>query len=160
MIKKANILDKEMKLWWELVRVKRLMTRARQHELQLANLSFMESSVFQAIKYLPNDPTPADIAKWLIRRPSAITFILNKMEERGFILKIDDSNNKLVRRVKLTKIGEEAYQFIEQAQTLRKIINTLTDEEKQKLDSIIMKLQEKTLEELGMPTKPLFPWFK
>ena len=157
MLKDDIDVSPQLRLWWTLVRTKRLMHKIRNKELKQANISLMEAGILFALREIGNKPTPADISRWLIREPHGISLTVNRMAKRGLVRKTRDTERKNLVRLEMTEKGQEAYLYAAQAMSIQNMMSSLSDEEQQKLDSYLLKLQSKALEELGIHRQPLWP---
>ncbi len=94
-----------------------------------------------------------ELAKIILRDRSNTGRILDSLEEKGYVERyVDTKNNRLVRRVKLTVSGKIVTE--ETSVKLRKYISNLpkvfSDEDKDKLRSLIIKFRESLEQEVEM----------
>jgi DNA-binding MarR family transcriptional regulator len=136
--------DRDFKLWQSLLNTVHMVSKARTKELQKYAISTNTAAVLDCVKSSPINPTPSQIARWLIREPQSTSGILNRIEKRGLITKTTDSVRKNVIRVALTKEGEELYDdFITKRKSIHSIISALSEEERMQLATCLKKLQTK-----------------
>jgi MarR family transcriptional regulator, organic hydroperoxide resistance regulator len=136
--------DKDFKLWQLLLNTVNMVSKARTKELQKHTISTNTAAVLDCIISSPTNPTPSQIARWLIREPQSTSGILNRIEKRGLITKTVDSARKNVIRVALTEEGKELYnKIIKKRKTIHSIVSVLSEEERQQMETCLRKLQTK-----------------
>ena len=73
--------------------------------------------------------------------------------------KVKDFDRKNLVRVILTEKGQQAYYQSSEIKSIRQIVSSLSEEERQQLRSYMETLRDKALKELGVGRKPSFPQF-
>jgi DNA-binding MarR family transcriptional regulator len=153
--------DRNYNLWLLLHQVSDIIFYAREQELKEYKLPGMQAEVLFAIKAIGDKATPADIARWLFRRPHSVSGILHRMTKAGLIKKSKDLKRKNLIRVTLTKEGENAFAQALKRSSIHKIVSALNEDQKKQLRSLLDMLRNKGLKELGFNSKKVpYPEFK
>lgn len=131
---------------------------ARTKELRKYGTSVAHSAVFNVILALGDDATPAEIARWLFRKPSTVSDLLGRMEKEGLIRRVGygPGRSNLVK-VQLTDKGLEAHNSTAKLETIHRILAVLSPEERDRLRTSLEKLWYRSLDELGRTHIPLLP---
>ena len=135
--------------WVTLVQVKDAICKLRQKEIKSYNISPAQTSVLSTLYASRVSLTPADISRSLIRNPSSITIILNRMAGKGLIAKTSDRYKKNLIRVSLTPMGYQLYSQILKNMCIPRIMSNLSDPQCQQLKIALDILLDRALEELG-----------
>lgn len=135
--------------WVTLVQVKDAISKLRQKETRSFNISPAQISVLSTLYSSRVSLTPADISRSLIRNPSSITIILNRMAANGLITKTSDKFKKNLVRVSLTPEGHQLYTQILKNMCIPRIMSKLSDQQCQQLKIALDILLDRALEELG-----------
>jgi DNA-binding MarR family transcriptional regulator len=136
--------DGDFLLWQFLLNTVNMVSKARTKELQKHAISTNTAAVLDCIISSAENPTPSQIARWLIREPQSTSGILNRIEKRGLITKTTDPVRKNVIRVALTEEGKELYSnFITKRKSIHSIMSALSEEEQQQLQNCLKKIQTK-----------------
>lgn len=101
---------------------------------------------FTALNFLLNHPDlcQRDLAKLMLRDRVRTGRILNSLEEKGLIKRFNDTkNNRLVRRLTITKAGEKLYfeQFTIMEKVMAKLLEKFPEEQMIDLRSSLEKLE-------------------
>ena len=82
------------------------------------------------------------IAKKVLLTSGSITVAVDRLEERGLVLRAQDPSDKRVTLVHLTPAGKELIEqaFYEHARQLEGLVSCLTDEERVELTRLLKKL--------------------
>ena len=149
--------DKDYTLWVLLLQARDVALKLRQKELRRYGISPEEAGVLFILHTIGNTATPAEISRWLLRKHHTVLGILGRMEKAGLIRKMKDSVRKNLVRVSLTEKGQQAYYQSIRIESIREIMSSLSEEERQQLNSCLQTLRDKALKGLGMDQKPPFP---
>ena len=151
----SKIEDKEYDIWILLSRVYHLIAMLRKLELSKFNILPTQSYILFIIKALGDDTTPSKVSEFVYQQRSSISDILNRMVKQGLIKKTTNkSSNKRVI-VTLTEKGEKALARSKNREYLHKVISSLTDEEKQQLESGLEILRDNAINELSITQKTI-----
>jgi DNA-binding MarR family transcriptional regulator len=156
-MKTTVVSDQDYELWVLLHQVSDAITKAREEELRQYNISMIQAGVLFIVKNAKAPVTPAEISRWLFREPHTVSGLLNRMQKQGLIKKTKDLDRKNLIRVTLTDKGEKAYQKSRQMKVVPKILNRLSQKERDAFRSQLEKLRTKSLNEIGMKRKLPFP---
>ena len=103
------LIDNDLILWLLLHQTKDSVLKARGEELSKFGISTAESRVLFVLNANSNNVTPAEIARWTLRKNHTVSALLDRMIKKGLITKVRDLNRKNVWRVSLTEKGRDAY---------------------------------------------------
>ncbi|MBI4333190.1 MAG: MarR family transcriptional regulator [Chloroflexi bacterium] len=160
-VQKANNLfgDSDYNLWAMVQLTRQVMSAAREIELSQYGISTIEASllfVIHAIEETGKPATPAEIARWLARKPNSVTELLTRMAKKGLVRKVSSSPGSHTKRIVLTGEGQRAYDRSSERLSIHHIISRLTEDERRNLWSYLEKLRNGAMEELG--AKQTAPW--
>jgi DNA-binding MarR family transcriptional regulator len=139
---------KYLKLWVDLINTKRAISKVRQKELIPFKVTPEQTGILFELTEADCSPTPADLSRKLLRDPSSITIMLNRMAISGLINKTTDPDNKNLIRVSITEKGRELYSKIVNRFSVYRIFSGLADEQCQELQKYLDILQSRASEEL------------
>ena len=149
--------DKIYNLWTMIEQVHSGVTLARDRELEQYGLSTIKAAALFIIDAIGAEATPAEISRWILRRPHSVSGLLDRMEKEGFIKKTKDLQKKNLVRITITAQGRKAFNVSLKRKTINQILSALTTEEKQQLYSYMDRLRTKALKVAGISNKPPFP---
>ena len=124
-------------LWSTLVRTRDAISKIRQRELKKFHVTAEQTGVLFVLLNAGESLTPAEISRRLIRDPSSVTVILNRMAAKGLIKKSRDKKRKNLIRVFLTKKGNTLYADIMQEMCITRLFSTLSDEQNRQLKTCL-----------------------
>ena len=155
---KKSILENENFVSWIFIaRTRDAIVKNRVKELYKYNLSIRQCTILMVLDALGDNSTPAELSRWVFREQHSISDFLKRMERDGLIRRVKDLDRKNMIRVTITEKGREAVHDIKKMESLHEIMSSLTKEEHQQLRTILEKLWDKALEELGISKRPVFP---
>jgi len=140
-------------------RTRYAMFRLREAELKPYHVSPEQSAALAVVRGLNNQATPAEIARWLFRKPNTVSAILKVMEKKGLIKKSRDPYAKNIIRVSLTEKGEKAYKDTFNRESVYRIMSVLTKEECECFQTCLDKMMAKAGTELGIEERPISIFF-
>ena len=151
----SKIEDKEYDIWILLSRVYHLIAMLRKLELSKFNILPTQSYILFIIKALGDDTTPSRVSEFVYQQRSSISDILNRMVKQGLIKKTTNkgSNKRVI--VTLTEKGEKSLARSRNREYLHKVMSSMTDEEKQQLESGLEKLRDSAINELSITQKTI-----
>ncbi|MBR1943285.1 MarR family transcriptional regulator [bacterium] len=106
----------------------------------------LTSDEFAALNFILNNPNicQRDLAKLTLRDRVRTGRILNSLEEKGYIERVNDTkNNRLVRRLTITKSGKKLYneQFSIMSQIMDKVLEKFPEEKMIELRDTLTQLE-------------------
>jgi len=146
--------DEDYNLWVLLHQTTDAALRARQKELDQFGISVIEVGVLVVIQAIGEKATPSEISRRIFREPHTVSALLNRMEKKGLLTKTQDLDRKNMVRVSITEKGQQAYHKSTMRKSIRKIMSSLSEEERQQLRSCLEKLRNKAFKELIVEYKP------
>jgi len=156
-MKNSHSDDEIYDLWSMIEQVHSAVTLARDRELEPSGLSTIKAAALFIIDAIGTEATPAEISRWILRRPHSVSGLLDRMEKEGFVRKTKDLHRKNLVRVTITPQGRKAYNQSLKRKSISQIMATLTAEESQQLFSYMDRLRTKALKVAGINYKPPFP---
>jgi DNA-binding MarR family transcriptional regulator len=151
----SKIADKEYDLWILLSRVYHLIAMLRKLELSKYEILPVQSYILFVIKALGNETTPSRISEYVYQQRSSISDILNRMVKQGLIKKTNKASGKKRVIVTLTAKGEKALKLSKNREYLHKVMSSLTEEEKQQLESAMEIMRDAAINELAITQKTI-----
>ena len=134
-----------------------LMLNLKRKELRKFGLTFEEATILLYIKRLKDKTTPVELSRQLLRKHHSVTGLLLRMEKKGLIVRNKDLMRKNMIRVSMTEKGEELYKKVYKEDSLEKMVDSLTEEQRQSLWEHLNILRDKSLEGLKIKEKPPLP---
>lgn len=113
--------------------------------LKQFDLSIPQKNVLEALFYCKRDLTQAELSKFVFSSKSNMSTLLNRVEEKGFIRRYENSKNKREKLIKLTRKGENKLRelFSANVKVVNELIsNLITEEEGKQLNKILFKLRK------------------
>jgi DNA-binding MarR family transcriptional regulator len=144
-------------LWLLLARTQHIVSKIRHKELRQCGVTINEAAVLFTILRLKRPATPAAISQEVHWEPHTVSELLKVMEKKGTIRKVRDLERKNLIRVAITDKGIEAYLKSSQRKSTRQVMSVLTKEEQIQLWTLLAKVRDKGLEQLGIEIPDVFP---
>ncbi len=154
---KVQSTDHSFDLWVLLNQVQTMILNARESELMEDSTTAMQVAVLVVINAIGKPATPAEISRWLIRKPASISGLLDRMETAGIVERAKDMPRRNWVRVKITKKGQQIYKQSLKRKSIHQIMSSLSEEEQKQLVSILRKLRTKASKVLNYKQKMTFP---
>ncbi len=148
--------DQDYALWLLLLKVRRCISKARGKELSLYDITPEQAGVLFIVQARNSRTTPAEISRLTFREPHTVSVLISRMEEKGLVKKVKDMDRKNMIRIAITEKGERAYHQSSQRATIHNIMSALSEAERQQLTSLLQRLSDRALKELGEYYKPPF----
>jgi DNA-binding MarR family transcriptional regulator len=124
-------------------RARHLMLLARQKELSPYQISPGQFNVLFILHKLGHEATLAELASYCYRGISNLSTQLTRMEKDGLIKKFREAPKSTLLKFKLTKKGFNCYRKNNKVTSAKVIMSVLSEEERQKLISILKKIINK-----------------
>ncbi len=124
--------------------------KTREIEVNEFGVTAIQAGILIVIQTIGDEATPAEISRWMFRRPATITGILNGMEKAGLVRKVKNLHRKDLVRVMLTEKGRQVYHQVNKRTSALDVMSALSEEERQQLVSCLEKILNKALKTLGI----------
>lgn len=116
--------------------------KARQSQVKDMGLTATQFHLLLLASELGREAFPAEIARWMMLRPPTVSSLCNRMERDGLIVRRSYRNNKKLKRITITKKGEEALAHLSnEKDILTTIMKSLSQEEYRQLWNLLEKLK-------------------
>ena len=141
--------DQDYLLWALLNQVNSAMVVAREKELEPFGISAIQAGAMIVIG-AGNEPVPIkEISRWLFRKHHTTSSLISRMEKQGLVKKLRNQPRKGMVGVVLTDEGKDILRRQnEQRLAIHRIVSALTEEERDMIIELLMKLREKALDEI------------
>ena len=150
-------LDEFQALWQLFRRTSHAIAKARERELNDYGVSGDAVSVLFTVLMLGQDAIPAKIAKHLLLEPHSVSHLLSRMQEDGLVTKVKDLERKNYVRIELTDKGLDLYTQCTRSESTSTIMSKLTKKERTQLWSVLAKLRDVAIAQLGVRRPILYP---
>ena len=137
-------------LWLLFGQARHLTLRVRQKELLQYGITPRQAGLLWVIPTLGKSATSAEIARCVGREAHTISSNLNTMERHGIIERVRDLDKKNLVRIALTKKGKQLAKKAQKIESVIKIMSTLSEQDCQRLKSILDKMRDAAINELGI----------
>ena len=122
--------------------------KLRQKQLTGYGIHYRRAALLVLLNNIHEPPTAVEIARHLCRERNSVSELLNKMERDGLIKKVRDLKKKNIIRFELTEKGRDAYDQTKEHSPVQGIMAKLSKKERRELESYLLTLYNKTLEEI------------
>jgi DNA-binding MarR family transcriptional regulator len=156
MKKEINPFEREFRLWVMLEQAEAAVFAAREKELARYKLSPMKAAALYIIQSIGTEATPAEIARWILRKPHTVSGLLDRMEKDGLITKAKNLPKKNLVRVTVTEKGKRALRQSFKRESIGRSLSVIPASERSKLYAQLEKIRNKGLKLSGFP-KPPYP---
>ena len=129
----------------------------RNKALRKYKTSTKRVAVLFIIEALDGKGIPAEIARWLTRKPHSVSTILQRMEKQGLVKKSRDLEKRNQVRISMTEEGKQLYNQALDIGEINQVMSVLSEEELCQLRPILLKLRKKAFDELGIGEPPWYP---
>lgn len=146
--------DPYLSLWVLFDQTRDTIAKARELELDHYKLSRVQVAVLYTLMSENRGLTISEIANWNVREHNSVLSLVNRMDKLGLVKKMRNANANKVK-ILLTEKGRKLYTNATRL-SLEMIFSILSEEEKEKMESILKKLRTKSRELLGIGYKPPF----
>jgi DNA-binding MarR family transcriptional regulator len=125
-------------------KTRQLLFRARKKVLDEYHVSPRQAHVITCIYDLGDRASLNELAERTERNLNTLSINMTKMEQAGLVKKIRDTPKSTKLRYELTETGLNIYNEIKGIKSAKKIMGTLTEEERQQLITLLEKIVNKT----------------
>jgi DNA-binding MarR family transcriptional regulator len=151
-------IDEFYELWGWLLQAAWTLFEVRNKELKSQGITTMQAAALFFIQILGDQATPAEISRWILRKPHTVSGILARMEKNGLVTKAKNFSRKNLVRVTMTEKGRKALTQSTRRKAIPRILSLLPTEDRRKLKSYLRTLRNAGLEELGRSIREIpFP---
>jgi len=140
--KYAPFLNSSYNLYAHIYMTHKALFIARYSEIKEFGITPVELALLTVVNGLGGSATPAEIARWIMRKRSTVSGLLNRMERNGLVERSKYENNKKLRKVTLTTKGKRVLEQTGEMDVLYDITGSLSDDEFRQLWLLLEKLQE------------------
>ncbi len=156
--------DQDYNLWILLQNTRDAMTAVRAAELANCGLSNVEAAVLLVVQLIERggatQATPAEISRWLLRKPHSITGLVDRMQKRGMVQRVNDLSKKNRVRIALTPKGLEAYRASVKRDQIEGVLRALPEEDRERLRKYLQVLCDAARKNLDAKHPRPFPHLK
>jgi DNA-binding MarR family transcriptional regulator len=149
--------DGDFIIWALLNQAKDTLFKVRGNELNQYGISATESQVLFTIQDLGGRTTPAAISRRVYREHNTVTALLSRMEKKGLVMKVKDSERKNIWRVDMTEKGKDVYRQSAKMESIHTAISILSDKEVKQLGTYLRKIRDNALKQLTKESVISFP---
>jgi DNA-binding MarR family transcriptional regulator len=150
--------DQEQLLWVLLNQTYSAMQVMRRRELKTLRVSMTETAVLSLMSSNNGNATPYEISRWIFRESQSVSGLLDRMEKKGLLARVEDAKRLHGTRVVLTDKGRELGRKLATLRGVRKMIGAVfSPEELEQLTSYLMRLRGRALKETSMDVRIPLP---
>jgi DNA-binding MarR family transcriptional regulator len=145
--------NKDFDLWVVLDQVGDLTSKAREMELNQFQLTKAQASILHRLIMEKQESTIPELAEQTAKELSSVLNLVNRMMKNGLVEKTQNAGERTV--ITVTPKGRELYMNSTQ-HSIEMIFSALTDEEKQVMKPLLLKIRNKARQLLGIGFRPMF----
>jgi len=139
----------EFKVWNIFNQASEAMIKVYENELfRQYGISRIQLGVLFLVKNSDKPLSPTEISRVLLREPHTTAALINRMEKQGLVKKTRDKRMKNIKRVSLTREGEELFTKAMGVNTPYELLSCLSPEEKDSLLVCSGKIRDEALKHL------------
>jgi DNA-binding MarR family transcriptional regulator len=132
--------DRELEVLF--LRTSHIYEGAIKRELLRIGISPKIAAMLSEICWLDN-PTPMELSRISERKPQTITAIINRMVEKGLVIRVVNVNRKNTWRIYLTPKGKLIHQKILGIDVFQRILHELPEEKRIQLQDCLKDLKSR-----------------
>ncbi len=156
-IKNALNTDPDYALWVLLAQARDVVLETRENELRQYDATAWQAAVLFIIDSAGGTTSPANIARWSVRKPNSVSGILDRMKKAELIKIARDTRRKNMKAITITEKGYKILEDSSKRESIHQIMSCLTQDQHQQLKSILEKLRARAFEVLGSQRSVPFP---
>ena len=145
-------LDEYYKLWLLLSQTRSAIYKAR-HKKFGRYLHPNQAAALVMIRRYDGEITPTVLANHLFLEPHSISELVDRMQKKGLVTKNKDKSKGHIVRISLTEKGRGLSGELVQMDFIRKLMSSLSPEQRAQLWDCLSTLFQATLKELDMENK-------
>lgn len=142
-------LDRYYRLWLLLTQTRSAIFKARQRKVG-QYLHPSQAAALIVIWALDGQATPAVLSRNLFLERHSVSELITRMEKKGLVRKNKDKKIRNIVRITITKKGREVCYQAMQIDFIRRIMSSLSEEQREQLRSSLQVLLSEAIKELGM----------
>jgi len=148
--------DPDFNLFLLLQKVRRVWMKAREKELKAYGITPEQAGYLYCIAGF-GETTVLDISKHDVRDPHTISAVLDRMEDKGLISRLQERGKKRKSAtLALTDKGKQAYLQSNKRETVREVISVLTEEQRAQLRLYLQLLLDAAINTLRRHSIPSY----
>jgi DNA-binding MarR family transcriptional regulator len=152
-IEKLPFLDELYSLWLLLSQTRAAVFKAR-HKRVGQYVHFNQAAALVSIWGHNGQATPAILSRHLFLEPHSVSELIIRMEKKGLVTKRRDKERENIVRISITEKGREFCSRTVQADFIRQVMSSLSEEQREQLWKCLSILFNEALKELGMEAEP------
>jgi DNA-binding MarR family transcriptional regulator len=125
-------------------KTRQLLFRARKKELDAYHISPRQAHVITCVYELGDSANLNALAERTERNLNTLSINMTQMEQAGLVNKIRDTPKSTKLRFELTETGLNIYKNIKGIKSAKKVMGTLTEEERRQLIILLEKIVNKS----------------
>lgn len=150
-------IDSDYEIWWLIHVVRTAMYAAMAKELSRYPISPTHAAVLFIIDTNGGQVTPAEISRWLFRKPHSVHTLLGRMENSGLIVKQKDVPRRHLISVSMTDKGRQFARITGHKECIGRILSLIPSETRQILRMCLECLRYAAFEDNGNNCDSPFP---
>ena len=119
--------------------------KARHHQVKRLGLTPAEFHLLLLVAELGDSSFPAEIARWMMRKPPTVSRLLDRMEQNGLVRRVKRSDNGKIRKIVMTRKGRAALEKARKPDVMRLIVAALSEDEFRQLWLLLERLKDSAL---------------
>lgn len=143
------VFDEYYNLWMLLTQTRSAIFKAR-HKKIGQYLPPNQAATLIAVWAWEGRITPAVLSRRLFLEPHTVSELIKRMEQKGLVAKKKDSRRGNVVRVAITEKGRQVCKKVMGQEMIHGYMAALTDEQREKLQEILVILHGQALQDLGI----------
>lgn len=140
--KYVPFVDRDYNLRMLLYLTEEAVNKARHAQVTKMGLSRADADLLYLVRCLADSATPAELSRWLKRKPPTVSEHLDSMEARGLLRRQSIRGNNKSKKVVLTRNGEEALSRSLDHDVIASVMGSLSEQEHRQLWRILEKLKD------------------
>ena len=147
MMKKLE-LSEEYRLWLLLNRTRSSIFKLR-HKKVGQYLPPNQAAALITVWQLDGRATLLEVSRQLYLEPNSVSELVDRMEKKGLISKRKDPDKRNVVRLTITEAGQRLCEKVIGEELIQDLISSLNEKEQKQLWSLLRKVYQASLKELG-----------
>ena len=149
-MEETSIKNRDHTTWVKLSLIRDTIVKIRKYELVPYNVTPRQAVVLNTIYDCGDKATFKNISKRVFREVHSVSEQMTRMEKKGLVKRIKNSNETALTRFELSDKGREAIKFARLEESLHNIMSVLSKKEHLQLTSFLDRLLAKA-EQLYFP---------